>query len=139
MIEIGAGSASRIVLGTVALGLPYGRHAGYPVPSVDRVSGIFAAAWNAGIRAFDTAQAYGSAPERLSSWLRATKRLGDAHIVTKVSTERARDLPGAVRDAVMPFRGAATVTVFAHDKVSRAGLELTGTNALGPIGVVTRD
>ena len=52
---------NRVVLGTVQLGLPYGRLAGTALMPMERAWAILDAAWSLGVRAFDTAEAYGDA------------------------------------------------------------------------------
>lgn len=73
----------RIVLGTAALGLPYGlpatpggERALLPEP---RALEVLDAAWSAGVRTLDTAPAYGAAEDRVGRWAHAS----DATIWTK--------------------------------------------------------
>ena len=59
----------RIVLGTVQIGLPYGKRRGSGLMSEGAAEEILDAAWDMGIRNFDTAEAYGVSAARLSHWL----------------------------------------------------------------------
>lgn len=64
--------ADRLVLGTVALGLPYGvavNSAARTLPESDGVSQLIGQAITAGIPAFDTAPSYGMAEQRLGQFL----------------------------------------------------------------------
>lgn len=60
----------RLVLGTAAIGLPYGLARRDPTapPPDEEVRRLLAAAHEAGIRTVDTAPAYGCAEERLGRW-----------------------------------------------------------------------
>ena len=60
---------SRLTLGTVQLGMPYGRARPSRPPTEQAVGAILSAAAAGGITCFDTARAYGDAEVRLGSWL----------------------------------------------------------------------
>jgi aryl-alcohol dehydrogenase-like predicted oxidoreductase len=60
--------ASRIVLGTVALGVPYGFSSGGQ-PSVGEVNEIFKLSHISGITRFDTALSYGQAEQLLGKYI----------------------------------------------------------------------
>jgi aryl-alcohol dehydrogenase-like predicted oxidoreductase len=74
----------RLVLGTAQLGQPYGiaNTAGQPNPATAR--GIVAAAWQGGIRYFDTAQIYGQSESVLGHALRVVGIADEACIITKI-------------------------------------------------------
>ena len=80
--------------------------------------GILDRAWDAGIRRFDTAEAYGCAAERLACWLAASGRAGEAEIVTKVPVPSAEDRD-AVHQACRRFPGAGRLSVLTHGAPSR--------------------
>src|SRR3954469_25760364 len=80
----GGAPMQRIALGTVQLGVPYGRGRHRALMPVAEAEAILDAAWDAGIRAFDTAEAYGEAAGRLARWLTARGYSSLAHVVTKV-------------------------------------------------------
>jgi aryl-alcohol dehydrogenase-like predicted oxidoreductase len=108
----------RIVLGTVQLGLWYGRRSGAEaMPEADAFR-ILDRAWDVGIRRFDTAEAYGCAAERLASWLAASGRAGEAEIITKVPVPSAGDRD-AVHRACRRFPGAVRLAVLTHGAPSR--------------------
>ena len=77
-------SLSRLTLGTVQLGMPYGVANTSGQPDSRRAVAIIAAALEGGIHCFDTASAYGSSEEVLGYALRELNALDDAVIVTKV-------------------------------------------------------
>ena len=62
-----ASTAERIVLGTAQIGLPYGRRKSAGVIPREHAVALLDAAWSAGIRSFDTAEAYGESAARLAS------------------------------------------------------------------------
>ncbi len=76
-----------LVLGTAQLGL-----SGYGIANrtdgmdQDRVDAIVTAAWESGVRFFDTAQAYGKSEERLGQAFR-NARLSGASVVTKLAPD----------------------------------------------------
>lgn len=103
----------RIVLGTVSLGLPYGRRHGEAALGRQEVEAILGAAWSAGVRAFDTAETYGSAAVRLAEWLHDRGRLREATVVTKVSPQATVDTD-QVEAACRRFSGAASLVLLSH-------------------------
>lgn len=106
----------RVVLGTVQFGLPYGRLRHSALIDEHDVERILDRAWELGVRAFDTAEAYGVAPERLARWI-ASRRVGAATLVTTklrlFGRDPARD---AVSAAVGRFRGCQQITLLSHDR-----------------------
>lgn len=70
-------------------------------------------AWSIGVRAFDTAEAYGSAAAVLARWLDQHSRIGDAAVVTKVTAVDCIS-PAPVERAVARFNGARSVTILSH-------------------------
>jgi len=91
---------SRLMLGTVQFGLPYGVANRTGQPTYAAVRGIVAAAVAGGVNCFDTAAAYGTSEELLG---RALHELGVADrvtVVTKVrplTAEETRDPAAAAR------------------------------------------
>lgn len=69
MIEFPAHRLSPLTLGTVQLGLPYGKLRPSAPPDDDEAGALLDAAWAGGIACFDTAQAYGEAERRLGGWM----------------------------------------------------------------------
>ena len=110
----------RVVLGTVQIGLPYGRRREADLISRDDAFALLDSAWDAGIRAFDTAEAYGESPSRLASWLerRGAAVRSKAHIVTKVSPADPANLRVAALAALSRFPDVASLTVLTHGPAS---------------------
>ncbi len=82
---------SRLMLGTVQFGLEYGIANVSGKPSFDRVCDILRAAYEGGVRALDTAAAYGTSEEVLGA---ALERLGlrdEMTVVSKVPPLEAAD------------------------------------------------
>lgn len=113
----------RIVLGTVQLGLPYGRRAGEGLMPERDAFAILDAAWAAGIRAFDTAEAYGDSPARLAAWLRDRGVAAEAHVVTKVKPGEGPGVAGRVEAALARFPDAAGRTLLTHGPADEAEWE----------------
>ncbi len=105
------------VLGTVQIGLPYGRNSAKSLCSEKDAHEIFDEAWRLGVRAFDTAKAYGCASERLSHWLVSRKQLQEADVVTKVSPEHCHN-KSEILGTVKGFEGAKSITVLSHGLLS---------------------
>ena len=116
MVPAPAKGIDRIVLGTVQLGLAYGRHASAGVPDRERCFRVLDAAWGHGIRSFDTAEAYGEAAVRLSDWIAARGVAASCHVVTKVLASRSGD-PDEVARAAGKFTRVASCTVMTHGAV----------------------
>jgi aryl-alcohol dehydrogenase-like predicted oxidoreductase len=113
--------AGSLVLGTVQLGLPYGRNKLGPLMSTENAFALLDTAWAAGVRAFDTAESYGIAAERLAGWISRGKA-ADMAVVTKVPPPALRaGALAAVRAATARFRDVADVTVLSHGTVDDDG------------------
>lgn len=102
-----------LVMGTVQIGLPYGRNAESELCSVTEAEKILEAGWGHGIRTFDTAVGYGESVTRLSNWLKKQSRICECQIVTKIPAEDCLSL-AAVKNATKPFAGTVSVSVFTH-------------------------
>ena len=76
---------SRIILGTVQLGMDYGVANVHGQPDPARAREIVRAAWDAGIRHFDTAQAYGTSEAALGRALRELGIAGEARVASKLA------------------------------------------------------
>lgn len=105
-------SWSRVVLGTVQLGLPYGRRRNDGLMPWREVAAILDRAWELGIRAFDTAEAYGEAADRLARWLGERDRWADVAVVTKVKP--GAELARRAETALERFGGAARRAILTH-------------------------
>jgi len=89
------GPTSRLVLGSVQWGLPYGVANRAGVPSDAELDTLLNAARGAGLDTLDTARAYGDAEERIGARLAGGTTW---RVVTKLSTDAAP--PGAGADEV---------------------------------------
>jgi aryl-alcohol dehydrogenase-like predicted oxidoreductase len=108
---------TRVVLGTVQLGLPYGRQLGTALMPMEQAWAILDTAWSLGIRAFDTAEVYGDAVMRLGYWLDARRYRPEAEIITKIAPSPERDFGARSLAAVRPFAGVRRLTVLSHGVV----------------------
>jgi aryl-alcohol dehydrogenase-like predicted oxidoreductase len=112
---------TRLVVGTVQLGLPYGRHRTSPVMPEAAAFRILDAAWSLGIRAFDTAEAYGSSSARLRAWSEARGNADSLEVVTKCRV----DFPGqplqaleeSAHRALARFDGIRRLVLLTHGSV----------------------
>lgn len=92
-----------LALGTAQLGMDYGAANRSGRPSVAEAEAILDAAWDAGIRVFDTAPAYGEAEEIVGRWLER-RALSDAVVVTKLDASVDAEDAQAVERAVAASR-----------------------------------
>src|SRR5262245_10475843 len=75
---------SRIALGTAQLGMPYGIANATGRPEMEVAQQIVAKCWHAGVRYFDTAQAYGNSEVVLGRALREVGVASEARVVSKL-------------------------------------------------------
>lgn len=80
-----ADSTFPLVLGTVQLGMEYGVANRTGKPAISKAVAIVAAAWEAGVRCFDTAQAYGESENILGVAFKELKIAETAKVVSKLS------------------------------------------------------
>ena len=95
----------RLILGTAQLGLPYGIANRSGQPAMATATRLIEAAWEGGIRLFDTAQAYGSSEEALGLSLRELGLAGQARIVSKPSPTVSADDAQRVRGMAVASLG----------------------------------
>lgn len=118
---IGGDLTTRLVIGTAQLGLPYGRRRTSPVMSEAAAFRILDAAWSLGVRAFDTAEAYGSSAARLRAWSEARGNAESLEVITKCSV----DFPGqslqaleeSAHTALSRFEGIGRLVLLTHGPV----------------------
>lgn len=72
MSKFPAERLSPLTLGTVQIGIPYGKVVHTQTPGTDTAEAILDATASAGIACIDTAQNYGVAEERIGTWMRRT-------------------------------------------------------------------
>lgn len=80
---------SRISLGTVQLGMPYGLQPGDRAPDPSTAHAILDAAMDCGINVLDTARTYGTAEEVIAGHQRVRGRTCFEHVVTKFTLDDA--------------------------------------------------
>ncbi len=76
-----------MVLGTAQLGMPYGIANRQGLPSPAQAREIINAAWDSGVRFFDTAQAYGQSESVLGEAFKALDIAQEARVISKLSPE----------------------------------------------------
>lgn len=91
---------SKLVLGTVQLGMPYGLGNTAGQPSKDEAFQILDAAFAGGINTFDTASAYGSSEEVLGAWMAARGVKKDVYIVTKVKSDKPEEIRAEIESSL---------------------------------------
>lgn len=91
---------SPVILGTVQLGLPYGIANEAGKPDYGRARAIVQAAWDAGCRHFDTAQAYGDSEAVLGRVFAELGISGEACVASKLAADLDCTDASAVRHAV---------------------------------------
>jgi aryl-alcohol dehydrogenase-like predicted oxidoreductase len=80
----GSKTASRLVLGTAQLGMPYGIANSTGKPDFETAVEIVKTAWESGIREFDTAQAYGESEAVLGNAFLSLGISNDVKVITKL-------------------------------------------------------
>jgi aryl-alcohol dehydrogenase-like predicted oxidoreductase len=102
--------------------LPYGRHRASTVTQEASAFQILDAAWSLGIRAFDTAEAYGSSARRLRAWSDSRGNAEALEIVTKCSVdvpgESLQALKERAHTALSRFSGVGRVVLLTHGAVA---------------------
>ncbi|HCR52262.1 TPA: aldo/keto reductase [Candidatus Kaiserbacteria bacterium] len=94
---------TKLVLGTVQLGMKYGLNNTHGQPTREESFSILDAALAVGIDTFDTAYAYGGAEDVLGSWIRERSLAGKVRIISKMRPHALNDYPDGTRasDVVM--------------------------------------
>jgi aryl-alcohol dehydrogenase-like predicted oxidoreductase len=88
---------SKLVLGTVQLGMPYGVNNSTGQPSVEEAMAILDAAWAAGINTFDTAYAYGTSEEVLGEWIKSRGVADQVFVISKLKPHILNDYPDGTK------------------------------------------
>ena len=78
---------SKIVLGTVQFGTPYGIKKNKSLISKKEVFRILDLSWKFGVRSFDLSTSYGFATSRIFDWLQKNKLLNESNIIFKFKAE----------------------------------------------------
>jgi len=83
---------------------------------------ILDAAWGLGVRAFDTAEAYGESASRLRAWIDARGNAASVEIVTKCRADssggRSGTLEASAEAALARFDGVGRVVLLTHGAVA---------------------
>ncbi|MGI8509603.1 MAG: aldo/keto reductase [Gemmatimonadaceae bacterium] len=109
----------RVVLGTVQLGIPYGRTSQSGLMPETVAFELLDAAWELGLRCFDTAEAYGSSAARLAAWLDRSGHRASACLITKIGVASpVADIAPAAARALTRFEGARELTLLSHGPVT---------------------
>src|SRR5579859_5666326 len=87
--------ASKLVLGTVELGMRYGLNNTTGQPNREEAFTILDKAFAGGIDTLDTAWAYGTAEDVIGEWLTARGVAGSVNIISKLKPHSLDDYPGA--------------------------------------------
>src|SRR4051812_19787842 len=104
----------RVILGTVQFGLPYGRRRRAGQLEEVEVQRVLDAAWDLGVRSFDTAEGYGDAIPRLHRWIRSRRLASQVSIVTKVRTDEAFLVAERVKAALSLIDGTVDPVLLTH-------------------------
>lgn len=88
---------TKLVLGTVQLGMKYGLNNTHGQPTREESFSILDAALDAGIDAFDTAYAYGTAEDVLGAWMQDRSLVGKVRIISKMRPHALNDYPDGTK------------------------------------------
>lgn len=90
---------SKLVLGTVQLGLKYGLNNTHGQPTTEESFSILDTALAEGIHTFDTAYAYGTAEDVLGAWIEARALAGKVRVISKMRPHALNDYPDGMKAA----------------------------------------
>jgi len=102
--------SDHLALGTVQLGLPYGIANRTGQPAESGAHAILSAAWNLGVRCFDTAQAYGTSEAVLGRFLKRQGVCAQARVITKLAPD-------------LDLSSEKTITSAVEQSLARLGVE----------------
>jgi aryl-alcohol dehydrogenase-like predicted oxidoreductase len=111
-------AVSRLVLGTAQLGMPYGIANSTGQPDFETAGLIVKTAWEAGIREFDTAQAYGESETILGRVLASLGIANKVRIITKLhpnlEPRQERDVHRAVKKSLQRLQISSLYGLMLH-------------------------
>lgn len=90
---------NKLVLGTVQFGMTYGLHNTHGQPTQEESFAMMDAALAAGIDAFDTAWAYGTAEDVVGAWIKERGLSGKVKIISKMRPHTLNDYPDGTKAA----------------------------------------
>lgn len=118
---------NRLVLGTAQLGMRYGVANTTGRPSSPDARKLVKVAWQAGIRHFDTAQAYGDSEAVLADCLSTIGGQADARIVTKLSPHldylQSGSLEASAKESLKRLGVPRLAALLLHDENLLSGWE----------------
>lgn len=88
---------TKLVLGTVQLGMKYGLNNTHGQPTRGEAFSILDAAFAAGIDTFDTAHAYGTAEDILGEWIQKRFLAGRVRVISKMRPHVLNDYPDGTK------------------------------------------
>jgi len=91
---------SKLVLGTVQLGMPYGVGNTSGQPDREEAFRILDYAYAGGINTFDTASAYGSAEALLGEWIASRSLEKDVYVITKIRGDAAEGVRADIESSL---------------------------------------
>lgn len=110
--------ASRLVLGTAQLGMPYGIANRTGQPDFEMARSIVQTAWEHGIREFDTAQAYGESEAVLGRAFASLGISNEVRIITKLDPklepDQGKNIQRAVYDSLKRLRVPCLYGIMLH-------------------------
>lgn len=123
---------SKLTLGTVQLGMPYGIHNRNGMPSKESSFALLREAWDGGVVSYDTASAYGKSEELLGRFFEGKRSL----IITKISMHPEydstaggieRDMRGKIESSLERLRLSSLPILMLHntDVMERYGEPIT--------------
>ena len=109
---------SRLVLGTVQLGMDYGIANRGGKPPYEQARAIVETAWRAGIQTFDTAQAYGESEKVLGRALADLGIAGEGQVISKLAADldpaRRGDIAASIDRSIENLGGAPLWGMMLH-------------------------
>lgn len=107
---------TKLVLGTVQLGMTYGLNNTHGMPTSEEAFAILDAALKGGIDTFDTAAAYGTSEDVLGAWMSTRKNASAVKIISKMKAHVLNDYPDGTA-------AAHVVRTELEKSLTRLGLE----------------
>jgi len=104
--------ASKIILGTVQLGLDYGINNSIGKPSEEGAHAILKEAFNHGIKTLDTAAAYGNSEELIGNYHR--KSAEKFSVITKFHIQEGKEISEIIDNALNKLGVNSIETLFFH-------------------------
>ncbi|HEX2608133.1 MAG TPA: aldo/keto reductase [Flavisolibacter sp.] len=104
--------SSRIILGTVQFGLPYGINNAEGKPAKEKVYRILDKAYEYGIRQLDSADAYGDAQFLIGKYVKESER--SFHVNSKFHVSQKQTIPDQLSETLAQLQQHAVYVYFYH-------------------------